>query len=401
MGSAPGDHGRPRRRISTVLTRQGLPTSAVGSNRDQSPHWSNASRATACRMQMGDSMRSLARQGSIEHPATGVLDLRLTGPTHPLTIDGRERIERAETEPVEDVATEAAPPIPFIVKELLAAGGMAKVYRVEDADGVPLAVKILRSELATHLDEVARFLAEHEVACRIEHPSIGRVHTAQMIDGVPYLVMELIEGEPLARIAERVQLAPGAVAGIGAQIADALACAHSARILHCDVKPDNVLVLREPGLAGWPRAKLIDFGVARFLGEPGPGEDVVSGTPAYMAPEQWHGEATPLSDIYALGCVLYELVGGRPPFVGSYSEIMVAHLEQRPIHPARLRPGLPPALEDLILAMLAKAPRARPASMAAIAAHLTELALLMPPSGRLITASDAANDCDDDDWATS
>jgi serine/threonine protein kinase len=350
-------------------------------------------------MQMGDSMRSLARHGSIEHPATGVLDLRLTGPTHPpLLALGRDQLERASTEPaVED----EAPPIPFLVKSLLASGGMAKVYRVEDADGVPLAVKILRSELAVHLDVVARFLAEHEVACRIQHPNIGRVHTAQMIDGVPYLIMELIDGEPLARIAERVQLAPGAVAGIGAQVADALACAHAARILHCDVKPDNVLVLREPGLAGWPRAKLIDFGVARFLGEPGPGEDVVSGTPAYMAPEQWHGEATPLSDIYALGCVLYELVGGRPPFVGSYSEIMAAHLEQQPVHPARLRPGLPRALEELILAMLSKAPRARPASMAAIAAHLTELAFVMPPSGRLITASDAANDCDDDDWATS
>jgi serine/threonine-protein kinase len=348
-------------------------------------------------------MRSLARQGSVEHPPTGVLDLRLDGrrgdPTYPPLAVVDASLARAATVPFD----EGLPPIPYRLLELLASGGMARVYRVEDEGGTPMAVKILHPEFATHLDVIARFLAEHEVACRIQHPNIARVHTAHMADGVPYLVMELIDGEPLSHLIERVQLSPGAAAGIGAQMAEALAHAHAARILHCDVKPDNMLVLRTPGLAGWPMTKLIDFGVARFLGEPGPGEDVVSGTPAYMAPEQWHGEATTLSDIYALGCVLYELVGGRPPFVGSYSEIMAAHLEKVPIEPTRLRPGLPPGFEQLIMAMLSKAPRGRPASMAAVAAHLSELAFVMPPSARLITASDVANDdgADDDDWATS
>jgi eukaryotic-like serine/threonine-protein kinase len=348
-------------------------------------------------MHLGDDMRSLARKLSCHRAPEG--PLHLTAPTLPPHTRGGGV---ASALPI--LATERIPPIPFRVTGLLASGGMARVYLCEDAHGERVAVKVLRPELAVHLDVVARFLAEHEVACRIRHDNIARVFDAQMVDGVPYLVMELIDGEPLSLLAERVRLAPGAVAGIGAQVASALAHAHAARILHCDVKPDNMLVVREPGLAGWPRVKLIDFGVARFLGEPCIGEDAVSGTPAYMAPEQWHGEATAASDIYALGCVLYELVGGRPPFVGSYSEIMASHLYTPPPPPGDLRQDLPPALEAVILAMLEKAPRARPASMAVVAAHLSELALEMPAEGHaLVTGAAVANDdaWDDDDWATS
>jgi serine/threonine-protein kinase len=343
-------------------------------------------------------MRILARKLSFHRVPTGV-GAELTGPAHPPHTSGGSV---GAASPI--LAADRIPPIPFRIKALLASGGMARVYLCEDAHGERVAVKVLRPDLAVHLDVVARFLAEHEVACRIRHENIARVHDARLVDGVPYLVMELVEGEALSVLIERVQLAPGAVAGVGAQIASALAHAHAARVLHCDVKPDNVLVLREPGLAGWPLVKLIDFGVARFLGEPTIGEDTVSGTPAYMAPEQWHGEATTASDIYALGCVLYELVGGRPPFVGSYSEIMVQHLERPPEPPTSLRPGLPPALEHVILAMLSKAPRARPASMAEVAAHLTELALEMPADARELTTGAAAANDDfwaDDDWATS
>jgi serine/threonine protein kinase len=345
----------------------------------------------------GDTMRSLARKTSSGHGSDQREPSRPTGPTQS-PVGNRMARGTVRMPP-------GAPPLPFDVRALLANGGMSHVYLVVDRNGQERAVKMLRPELAVHGDLIARFLAEHEVSCRIQHENIVRVFDAQLVHGVPYLLMELVDGQPLAAVVDHMRLSPGAIAGIGAQVASALAHAHAHRILHCDVKPDNVLMLRGPGIAGWPRVKLIDFGVARFQGEPGIGDEVVSGTPAYMAPEQWHGEATQASDIYALGCVLYELVTGRPPFTGSYADIMHAHLEAPPVPPAQLRRDLPPALEALILAMLAKAPRARPVSMDEVAAHLADLACLMPPAARALTtgAIAVANDFDDDDddWATS
>jgi serine/threonine protein kinase len=278
-------------------------------------------------------------------------------------------------------------------------GGMGIVYRATQLSlGRPVALKLITPDRAGDPGFRERFERESRIAAAIDHPNVIPVYAAGEEAGHLYLVMRYVKGTDLQHLLARERtLPPDHVAAIALQIGAALDAAHAVGLVHRDVKPANVLL-------GGEHAYLADFGLSQVVGSDtrltSTGQWI--GTADFMAPEQFEGgEVDARADIYALGCVLYELVVGRPPFVGSYSEIMVAHLEQRPIHPARLRPGLPPALEDLILAMLAKAPRARPASMAAIAAHLTELALLMPPSGRLITASDAANDCDDDDWATS
>src|SRR6185503_4457495 len=139
----------------------------------------------------------------------------------------------------------------------------------------------------------------------------------------------------------------GALAAIGAQVADAMAAAHERRIVHCDLKPDNVVVMYEHGLAGWPQVKVIDFGVARFLDRAV--DPTVAGTPAYMPPEQWAGKVEPRTDVYALGCMLYELLCGVPPFSGTIVEVMAQHSECLPTVPSRRRTHVPAELEELIL----------------------------------------------------
>jgi serine/threonine protein kinase len=183
--------------------------------------------------------------------------------------------------------------------------------------------------------------------------------------------MEYLHGETLAAIADELPLA--VKLGVAAQIASAIAALHGAGIVHCDVKPENVLVLERGRWSGWPRIKVIDFGVSRAIDEP-PSEDAaVAGTPVYMAPEQWRGRPVPASDVYALGCVLFELVTGAPPFEGALAQLMVAHAEQRPGRPSWLAPNVSVGLERLILRALAKDPATRP-TMSELAARLDELA---------------------------
>jgi serine/threonine-protein kinase len=190
-------------------------------------------------------------------------------------------------------------------------------------------------------------------------------------DHIPYLVMEYLPGETLGAIAERGPLGLPTILAITAQIASAAAALHAAGVIHCDIKHENVFVL-EPVDAAWPRVKLIDFGVSRRVDDL-PNEDIsIAGTPWCMAPEQWRGRPQPASDVYALGCLLFDLVTGLPPFDGSLPEMMVAHLEQRPSRPSWLAP-MPIELERLILRALAKAPEHRP-TMAELAAELLALA---------------------------
>ncbi|HEU4610435.1 MAG TPA: serine/threonine-protein kinase, partial [Kofleriaceae bacterium] len=157
-----------------------------------------------------------------------------------------------------------------------------------------------------------------------------------------------------------------------AQVASALAALHAAGVVHCDVKPENVFVLQD-GREAYPRVKVIDFGVSRMVDEPPPEEASIAGTPAYMAPEQWRGRPAPASDVYALGCMLYELATGETPFDGSLPQLMLAHLEQRPARPTWLRAGVPIELERVILRALAKDPALRP-TMRELADELGDLA---------------------------
>jgi serine/threonine-protein kinase len=205
----------------------------------------------------------------------------------------------------------------------------------------------------------------------VRHPGLLEILDARTSsDGLPYLVMEHLAGETLGEIAERRRVELGEIVVICAQVAAALAALHAAGIMHCDVKHDNVFVL-DDCVGGWPRVKVIDFGVSRRVSEPA--EDAsIAGTPWCMAPEQWQGRPEPASDVYSLGCMLYNLITGEPPFDGSLPELMAAHLEQRPLRPAMLAP-LPPALERLILRALAKQAGSRP-TMADMARELGALA---------------------------
>jgi serine/threonine-protein kinase len=233
--------------------------------------------------------------------------------------------------------------------------------------GARVALKVLDLQFADHAEIVERLFAERAIAARVRHPGVLDIRGAgRGSDGVPYLVMEYLEGENLGALAERELLDIPRIVSIGAQVASAAAALHDAGVIHCDLKPDNIFVL-----AGGDRVKVIDFGVSRLVGDVPCDDGAIAGTPWCMAPEQWRGNPTPASDVYALGCTLYELATGNAPFAGSLPELMLAHCEHRPARPSWLR-AMPIELERLILRALAKDPAQRP-TMRELAYELAEL----------------------------
>ncbi len=256
----------------------------------------------------------------------------------------------------------------------LASGGMGGVFLAAHvATGERVALKVLDPLFADHAEVVSRMFGERSVSARASHPGLLDIRAAaRATDGVPYLVMEYLDGETLAAIVERSPLAIASIASIGAQLAGALAALHDAGVIHCDVKPENVFVLHDRRWRGAPAVKVIDFGVSRLVDEPPPDDASIAGTPAYMAPEQWRGNPVPASDVYSLGCVLFELVTGDAPFDGSLPQLMLAHLERRAPRPSWLRAGVPFELERCILRALAKDPTTRP-TMYELARALGEL----------------------------
>jgi len=228
----------------------------------------------------------------------------------------------------------------------LARGGTAAVYLAEHENtGERVALKILDTYHVNHADIVDRMLGEREVARRVRHSGLLEVHAADRTEtGLPYLVMELLDGENLGDLADRGPIQLDAILAIGAQIAAALRALHAGGYVHCDVKADNVFVLYQTTIAGWPCIKVIDYGVARHVDQPDT-DTTIAGTPAYMAPEQWRGTPIPQSDVYALGCLMYELVTGEHPFHGTLPQLMLAHCQQLAERPSVLRSDVPAALE--------------------------------------------------------
>ena len=255
----------------------------------------------------------------------------------------------------------------------IAKGGMGGVYLGTDRrTGERVAIKLLDPRYARHEDIVERLFAEERISRAVRHRNLLEVRASGRASDTPYLVLEYLDGENLGELAEKGRMEIDAIIGIVAQIAAGLSAMHAAGIVNCDVKPDNVFVLYEQGYAGWPRVKVIDYGVSQFVSEIVPNEATIAGTPACMAPEQWVGAPTTKSDVYALGCMMYELLTGDSVYSGSLPELMIAHTKRHPPRASWLRSDIPPDLERLIMRMLAKNPTFRP-TMDEICDRLAEL----------------------------
>ncbi|MCA9714944.1 MAG: protein kinase, partial [Myxococcales bacterium] len=251
--------------------------------------------------------------------------------------------------------------------------GMGVVYEAEHEDiERRVALKILRPEASLDATLKERFRAEARAASRIGSPHIVEIFDfGELPDGRLLFAMELLEGKGLDVALERGPLDPSRAIGILRQICKGLAAAHEADIVHRDVKPDNViLVAADDGRPDF--AKLVDFGIATVMAQEG--DDTGAGTPLYMPPEQINGEAFDgRLDMYAVGCLAYELLVGAPPFGGeTVDEIITAQLESAPPSIVNQRPDVPVALEAVVLRCIAKAPRDRYADMHDLEAALCE-----------------------------
>ncbi|WP_433152994.1 serine/threonine-protein kinase [Actinomadura nitritigenes] len=256
-------------------------------------------------------------------------------------------------------------------------GGMGQVWRGTDLRlRRQVAIKVLLSDLASDQDSVARFRREAEAAAASQHPGVTVVFDIDevrddRIGARVFLVMELLEGRDLRAV---ISASPGGLpvartVSFATQIADALAAAHARGVVHRDIKPQNLMVLPDD------RIKICDFGISHLSDASTrlTVEGSSLGTPRYMAPEQFRGEHTDArTDLYALGCVIHEMLTGSAPFdpKGGPHALMYQHLNQRPPAPRSIRPEIPEHLDRLVQGMLAKNPSDRPVDAQAVAAYL-------------------------------
>jgi len=250
---------------------------------------------------------------------------------------------------------------------LVGRGGMGEVYRADDLKlEQAVALKFLPAGLDSDHDRLERFFAEVRVARQVSHPAVCRVWDVGETEGQHFLSMEYVDGENLSSLLRRIGRLPVDKAlDIARQICGGLAAAHEKGVLHRDLKPANVM------LDGQGNVRITDFGLAG-LAESFTDEDVRSGTPSFMSPEQLLGrEVSVRSDVYSLGLLFYELFTGRRAFEGrTVAELTRKHRDEQPIDPTAIVPDLPPAVERTILACLEKEPRRRPPSAAAVSAML-------------------------------
>jgi WD40 repeat protein len=261
---------------------------------------------------------------------------------------------------------------PFRVRGVLGAGGMGVVFRAEDPRlRRPVALKVMRPALAVHVKHRRRFLREARAAAAVESDHVVRIYQVGEDRGVPFLAMELLNGETLqARLRREGRVAPAEAARVAREAALGLAAAHARGLTHRDVKPGNLWLE-----AGTGRVKILDFGLAHvadddaLLTDPG---DVV-GTPAYMAPEQARGEpgaAGASADVYALGVVLYRMLTGQEPYAGPSLRVIRRVGDAAPPPPSRLCAGLDRRLEAVVNKAMARRPQDRFAGAAELAEAL-------------------------------
>jgi serine/threonine protein kinase len=255
-----------------------------------------------------------------------------------------------------------------VIDSVIGRGGMGVVYGAQQPRiGKRVAIKVLAPAYCGDPATVARFEQEGRLVNAIGHPGIVDVFQfGELPDGRSYFVMEWLDGESLGARLERGPLPAGEAIEILDLVCDALEAAHDTGVIHRDLKPDNIFLVAS---RGGERVKLLDFGLAKLAGRGDPGavhatkSGILVGTPAYMSPEQARAreDIDHRTDIYALGCVAYRMLTGKPPFhADNAMDMIVKQLHQPPPAPAKLAPDTPPPLSRLVVRMMAKLASERP-----------------------------------------
>jgi tRNA A-37 threonylcarbamoyl transferase component Bud32 len=277
----------------------------------------------------------------------------------------------------------------FHIEAVIGGGAFGTVYRASQTGlDRPVAVKVPTHEIAADPVMAKRFAREARAAARVSHPGVVSIYAVgELADGRPYLAMQLIDGQPLDRILVDGPLPCARALEIVRLVASALSETHAADVVHRDLKPSNIMWRRDRN--GDDRITLVDFGIA--VCKPGNADATrltsggLIGTPHYMSPEQAHGEVCDArADLYALGCILFELVTNQPPFEGSGFEVLLAHLGRPAPRPSERNPDVPEVVDRLCAKLMAKRPDDRPQSADQLVTMID--AALHQLAGRAVTA---------------
>ncbi len=282
---------------------------------------------------------------------------------------------------------------PYRVVRQLGEGGMGTVFEaVHELIQRRVAIKVLHPEVGRSADTINRFINEARAANLVGHPGLVQITDfGSLPDGAGYLVMEYLSGETLSERLKQSggKLSPSESTQVGLQIATAVAAAHKKNITHRDLKPSNVMLVPDSAMATGERVKILDFGLAKLAkvreaATVNTNSQAVMGTPLYMSPEQCEGagRVDTKSDVYSLGCMLYEMLSGQTPFVGDGpGQIIGQHLFKQPEPLSKLAPLAPATLASLVDRLLVKSKDERP-SMQEVRQELESLAGTLPPPPR-------------------
>jgi serine/threonine-protein kinase len=267
----------------------------------------------------------------------------------------------------------------YAIKRVLGSGGNGAVYEGEHtAIGHRVAIKVARLSQKERAHALARFSREARICGSLRHPNVGQVYDVGMLDdGSPYMVMELQEGRSLGDIFDEMQLPIAALVDITRQLLAGLAAAHAAGVIHRDIKPDNVMIVRD--VKGAVVVKLVDFGISKTMHADRESktidEDVIVGSPDYMAPEQFRGTTIDVrTDLYAVGVLLYEGITGRLPFKGeTIADLLISVFQDAVEPPTALRSDCPSELGRIVQSAMSRDPALRPQSADLMSRELDRL----------------------------